>query len=200
MDVSTDCFESEFAPIPLLSRLMWISTGSIIPDPSCPRAPPFQPIFFNRIFPLLSSGNGLLSPSIYIKVHYQKEQECSLMWLCLLVFSGKLAQDVSVSFSLQLPWYYVVFNLHIFCTPTTNSAAWTRWWKAIPLPFRCSSAGRTSHNRRLSIGNTVLENYLHPSILSACWDWNERKGLNELIVDQKFENTHNALILRFGKH
>ena len=65
MDVLMGCCESEFAPMPLLSRLMWISTGSMMPDPFCPSAPPSQPIFFNRRFPLLSSGNGVLSPSIY---------------------------------------------------------------------------------------------------------------------------------------
>lgn len=68
MDVLMGCCDSEFAPMPLLSRLMWISTGSMMPDPFCPSAPPSQPIFFNRRFPLLSSGSGVLNPSIYISV------------------------------------------------------------------------------------------------------------------------------------
>lgn len=65
MEVLIVFCEFAFAPMPLLSRLIWIPIGSTIPLPSCPRPPPSQPNFFSNRFPLLSSGKGVLSPSIY---------------------------------------------------------------------------------------------------------------------------------------
>lgn len=44
-----------------------------------------------------------------------------------------------------------------------------------------------------------LNCHLHPSILSANWDRNEGKGLDKLVVDQKLEYTHNALVLCLGE-
>lgn len=36
------------APIPLLSRFIWIPIGSTMPSPCCPKLPPSQPSFFSN--------------------------------------------------------------------------------------------------------------------------------------------------------